>query len=295
MSDFNLKMNEYCTLIENKLSDILSRNGCLQQTLFDAMKYSVDAGGKRIRPIILLEFCRICGGDIETALPFACALEMIHTYSLIHDDLPCMDNDDMRRGKPSCHKAFGEANALLAGDALLNTAFETMLSQSNTDIDPANQLKAAHYIAKCAGADGMIGGQTIDLENEGKDISEEVLLRLYNDKTAALLKAAAVSGAIIAGASQDKIDAAECFAFNLGLAFQIVDDILDCTGEEAVLGKPIGSDEKNNKKTYVTFHGLDSSASEAKRLTNEALKALDSFEDIEFLTELSNYLCNRNK
>ena len=181
MSDMNLKIKEYCALIESELSEILSRKNCLQQAVFDAMNYSISAGGKRIRPIILLEFCKICGGNIKDALPFACALEMIHTYSLIHDDLPCMDNDDMRRGKPSCHKAFGEANALLAGDALLNMAFETMLSSNKSKINPTLKLEAAQFIATCSGADGMIGGQVIDLENEGKDISEEVLIRLYKD------------------------------------------------------------------------------------------------------------------
>ncbi len=295
MTDFKQIMHKYCVLVDEKLSYYLNRKNCLQQTVFDAMNYCVGAGGKRIRPIILLEFCKICGGNIEYALPFACALEMIHTYSLIHDDLPCMDNDDMRRGKPSCHKVYGEANALLAGDALLNTAFEIMLFSKDTKISPDSQLKAAHFIAQCAGADGMIGGQTIDLENEGKDISEDVLLRLYRDKTAALLRAAAVSGVIIAGGSQDKIDAADSFALNLGLAFQIIDDILDCTGDQTVLGKPIGSDEKNNKKTYVTFHGIDKARAEAKRLTDNAIKALDIFNNTDFLRDLSNYLCNRNK
>lgn len=295
MTDFKQKMQEYSILVDDKLSEYLNRKNCLQQTVFNAMNYSVGAGGKRIRPIILLEFCKMCGGNIENALAFACALEMIHTYSLIHDDLPCMDDDDMRRGKPSCHKVYGEANALLAGDALLNTAFEIMLCTKDINISPVSQLKAAHFIAQCAGADGMIGGQTIDLENEGKDISEEVLLRLYRDKTAALLRAAAVSGVILAGGSQNQIDAADSFALNLGLAFQIIDDILDCTGDQTILGKPIGSDEKNNKKTYVTFHGIDAAYTEAKRLTDNALKALDIFDETEFMRELSNYLCNRNK
>lgn len=295
MSDMNVKIKEYCELIEAELSKILNRKDCLQQAVFDAMNYSISAGGKRIRPIILLEFCKICGGNIKDALPFACALEMIHTYSLIHDDLPCMDNDDMRRGKPSCHKAFGEANALLAGDALLNMAFETMLLSSDNKIDPALKLKAAQFIATCSGADGMIGGQVIDLENEGKDISEEILMRLYKDKTAALLRAAAVSGTILAGADDDKIAAADNFALNLGLAFQIVDDVLDYTGDEATLGKPIGSDQKNNKMTYVTFHGIKGSIKKAKELTEKALKSLDSFEDTKFLRQLSLYLCDRNK
>ncbi len=295
MSDMNAKIKEYCAIIEAELSKILGRKNCLQQAIFDAMDYSISAGGKRIRPIILLEFCKICGGNIKAALPFACALEMIHTYSLIHDDLPCMDNDDIRRGKPSCHKAFGEANALLAGDALLNMAFETMLLSTDSKTDPALKLKAAHFIATCSGADGMIGGQVIDLENEGQDISEEILLRLYKDKTAALLRAAAVSGTILAGADEKKIAAADSFALNLGLAFQIVDDVLDYTGDEATLGKPIGSDQKNNKKTYVSFHGIEGSIKKAKELTEKALESLESFENTKFLKELSLYLCDRNK
>ena len=295
MSDMNLKIKDYCELIESELSKILSRKDNLQQVVFDAMNYSISAGGKRIRPIILLEFCKMCGGNTKDALPFACALEMIHTYSLIHDDLPCMDNDDMRRGKPSCHKAFGEANALLAGDALLNMAFETMLSSDDSKVNPALKLKAAHFIAKCSGADGMISGQVIDLENEGNDISEEVLIRLYKDKTAALLRAAAVSGAILTGADEKRIASADNYALNLGLAFQIIDDILDCIGDEATLGKPIGSDEKNNKKTFVSFHGIDGANKKAKELTDKALESLDCFENAEFIKELSLYLCDRNK
>lgn len=294
MNDFNERIKKYCDLVDAKLDEIISKKGYAQQIVFDAMKYSISAGGKRIRPILLLEFCRVCGGDVQKALPFACALEMIHTYSLIHDDLPCMDNDDFRRGKPSCHKAFGEANALLAGDALLNLAFETMLS-SEIDLSAEVKLKAASFIAKCSGVYGMIGGQVIDLQNEGKDISEELLIRLYKDKTAALLRAAAVGGAILAGADEVKINFANQFAEKVGLAFQIVDDILDFEGDEAVLGKPVGSDEKNNKKTYVAFHGIDNAKEDAKTLTTKALEALENFDDTEFLRELALFLCTRKK
>lgn len=294
MSDFNERIKKYCDLVDAKLDEIISKKGYAQQIVFDAMEYSISAGGKRIRPILLLEFCRVCGGDVQKALPFACALEMIHTYSLIHDDLPCMDNDDFRRGKPSCHKAFGEANALLAGDALLNLAFETMLS-SEIDLSAEVKLKAALFIAKCSGVYGMIGGQVIDLQNEGKDISEELLIRLYKDKTAALLRAAAVGGAILAGADEVKINLANQFAEKVGLAFQIVDDILDFEGDEAVLGKPVGSDEKNNKKTYVAFHGIDNAKEDAKTLTTKALEALENFDDTEFLRELALFLCTRKK
>ena len=256
------------------------------------MQYSVGAGGKRIRPVLLLEFNRICGGDVESAISFACAMEMIHTYSLIHDDLPCMDDDDMRRGKPSCLMAFGEANALLAGDALLNLAFETMLSAKG-DIAPELKLKAASVIGGFSGADGMIGGQVIDLQNEGKEISEELLLKLYADKTAALLRAASTAGVILAGGDEVKIKAADVFAKNIGLAFQIIDDILDCIGDEAVLGKPIGSDDKNNKTTYVSFYGIEGAKAEAARLTKEAVDVLGVFDDTTFLTQLSDYLCTR--
>ncbi len=295
MNNFNEKLNEYIKLVEEYLKKHFEREPDLQQVVFDAMKYSIDAGGKRVRPVLLLEFCRICGGDINNALAFAVALEMIHTYSLIHDDLPCMDNDDMRRGKPSCHMAFGEANALLAGDALLNSAFEVMLESNEGNLSPDLRLKSAHFIARCSGPDGMIGGQAIDLENEGKDISKEILVRLYTDKTAALLKAATVGGAIIAGADDEKLKAAEYYALNLGLAFQIIDDILDCTSTEAALGKPIGSDQKNNKKTFVDFNGIDFAKNEAKKLTENALSALEKFDDTEFLKELSNYLLSRDK
>lgn len=290
--EFKSRLNSYCKLIDNRLEELLTRKDCLQQVVFDAMKYSASAGGKRIRPVLLLEFCRISGGNIYDVIDFACSLEMIHTYSLIHDDLPCMDNDDMRRGKPSCHIAFGEANALLAGDALLNLAFETMLS-SNANVDAQKKLDAINNIAKCSGVDGMIGGQVIDLSNEGNDISKEILLKLYRDKTAMLLKAATVSGAILGGADKEKIHAAEEFAINLGIAFQIVDDILDCIGDSAILGKPTGSDEKNNKKTFVSFEGIEGAQKEAESLTDKALLALNSFDDTDFLKELSLMLCKR--
>ena len=292
MTDFESRLKDYCLLVDSELEKILGRTNCEQQVLFDAMKYSVGAGGKRIRPVLLLEFCRVCGGDIKKALPFACAIEMIHTYSLIHDDLPCMDDDDMRRGKPSCHKAFGEANALLAGDALLNLAFETMLCAEG--VNPELKIKAAQVIAKNSGADGMIGGQIIDLQNEGKDISEEILMRLYRDKTAALLRASAVSGAVIANANDDEIAAADLYANKIGIAFQIIDDILDCTADEKVLGKPVGSDQKNNKKTYVDFNGLEKAKQDAKRMTDDAVCALNIFNDNGFLVWLSQYLCDRN-
>ena len=292
MAEFETRLKEYCKAIEKELENILNRCDANKQVLFDAMRYSVGAGGKRIRPVLLLEFNRICGGKIEDALPFACAMEMIHTYSLIHDDLPCMDDDDMRRGKPSCHKAFGEANALLAGDALLNLAFETMLS-SDSGVNPELKIKAAAAIGRFSGAQGMIGGQVIDLQNEGKEISEELLLTLYRDKTGGLLRAAATAGVILAGGSEQMINAADVFAEKIGLAFQIIDDILDCIGDEKLLGKPIGSDDKNNKTTFVSFHGIEGAKQEAVKLTKDAVSVLSVFNDTTFLTQLSDYLCTR--
>ena len=237
-----------------------------------AMKYSLLSGGKRIRPILLLEFYALCGGNGDSALNFAAALEMIHTYSLIHDDLPCMDNDDMRRGRPSCHKAFGEDTALLAGDALLTLAFKTA---AETDGIPSDRvMKAIAVLAENAGISGMVGGQVEDLAFEKSGATIEQLRGMYLKKTSCLLSAGAVCGSILAGADEEELKYAAEYAEKLGLAFQIIDDILDCTSDEKTLGKPIGSDEKNGKTTYVTLLGIDGAKAEAERLSNEALAAL---------------------
>lgn len=254
--------------IEKKLESCITAENSAAQ----AMKYSLLSGGKRIRPILLLEFYALCGGKGDNALNFAAALEMIHTYSLIHDDLPCMDNDDMRRGRPSCHKAFGEDTALLAGDALLTLAFKTA---AETDGIPSDRvLKAIAVLAENAGISGMVGGQVEDLafEKSGATIGE--LRRMYLKKTSCLLSAGAVCGSILAGADEEELKYAAEYAEKLGLAFQIIDDILDCTSDEKTLGKPIGSDEKNGKTTYVTLLGIDGAKAEAERLSNEALAAL---------------------
>lgn len=254
--------------IEKKLESSITADNSAAQ----AMKYSLLSGGKRIRPILLLEFYALCGGKGDIALNFAAALEMIHTYSLIHDDLPCMDNDDMRRGRPSCHKAFGEDTALLAGDALLTLAFKTA---AETDGIPSDRvLKAIAVLAENAGISGMVGGQVEDLafEKSGATIGE--LRRMYLKKTSCLLSAGAVCGSILAGADEEELKYAAEYAEKLGLAFQIIDDILDCTSDEKTLGKPIGSDEKNGKTTYVTLLGIDGAKAEAERLSNEALTAL---------------------
>ena len=259
----------------------------------EAMRYSLEGGGKRVRPCLVLEFCRICGGDPAKAMPFAAAAEMVHTYSLIHDDLPCMDDDDLRRGKPSCHIRYGEANALLAGDGLLTLAFETLTAAPL----PGDRIaEACATLAAAAGNRGMIGGQTMDLENKGSAVSLETLRRTDELKTGALIRAACLLGCIAAGAPQRQRDAAADYANGLGMAFQIVDDILDVTGDTATLGKPAGSDETQNKSTYVTLCGLDGAKKDARRFTQTAVRVLDVFgEAADALRAFAESLCERNK
>lgn len=279
-------------LIESRLNEILSKRDCEYSHLIEAMAYSAEAGGKRIRPKLLMEFMRVAGGNPEYALNFACALEMIHTYSLIHDDLPCMDDDDMRRGKPSCHIKYGEATALLAGDALLTDAFKVALSTTNIPFDRV--CKAAKVLSECAGSDGMIGGQVIDLKYEEQKAPLEVVSELYRLKTGALLKAAATIGCILAGANDKMIDAACSFAERIGLAFQIRDDILDIISTAEELGKPIGSDAESEKSTYVSLVGLSQAQEDVISFTNDAINALDAFcEDTSELKALALKLVER--
>ena len=242
-----------------------------------------------------MEFCRLCGGNLLAALPFACAVEMVHTYSLIHDDLPCMDNDDMRRGRPSNHKVYGEDIALLAGDALLSLAFETMLSPRNAGLAGEDRAaRAAGLLAKASGATGMVGGQVIDLQQEGKPTTIEVLQQMDEKKTGALIIAAAEMGCVIAGAEENKLAAARTYTRAIGLAFQIVDDILDVTADSKQLGKPVGSDETNQKNTYVSLLGLERSRGLVKELTEQAIKVLEQFpEDTSFLSDLARSLATR--
>lgn len=293
----NLRQKEYLAMIEDRLKKYLPGEDLNQADLFNAMRYSLLAGGKRIRPILVLEFCRACGGDEKSALPFACAVEMIHTYSLIHDDLPCMDNDDMRRGRPSNHKVFGEDIALLAGDALLTMAFETMLSKEAVEAVGAQRAaQAAGILADAAGARGMVGGQVIDLMSEGRTISLETLKMMDECKTGALIVAAAKMGCVLGGADEKQLSAAESYAKAIGLAFQILDDILDVTGDTQTLGKPVGSDTENDKCTYVTLMGLDGAEKAAGELTEIAVSALDCFKhDGEFLIQLAQELAFRKK
>ena len=259
---------------ETKLSEYLADDRPLHEELTAAMRYSALSGGKRLRPYLLVTFCRLFGGDFESALPFACALEMIHTYSLIHDDLPAMDNDDLRRGKATNHKVFGEAAAILAGDALQAKAFEIMLSKETVAAVGAQRAaKAAAILAEKAGVAGMCGGQGIDLMFEGKTITPEILLEMELEKTGALLSAAAGMGAVLAGAAEDAVETAERYAENLGVAFQITDDLLDLTGREETFGKPIGSDLQNQKSTYVSLYGAAGARAQAALYTDKAKAA----------------------
>ena len=289
-------LNSYKGMVENRIEELFPEAKTGYSEVSKAARYSLLSGGKRIRPAVMMEFCKLCGGKAEDALDFAVALEMIHTYSLIHDDLPCMDNDDMRRGKPSCHKAFGEDIALLAGDTLLTEAF---FIASNANVSADKVLKAISFLSSNAGLHGMIGGQVLDLSFEKNEPDAMALSDMYMRKTSALLIAAASIGCIAAGAdSEENLKSAAKYGYNLGLAFQIIDDILDVTADEKKLGKPVGSDEKNNKTTFVSIYGLEQAFAIAAQLSNAALDALDEISDnrekTEVLYELTNDLLDRN-
>lgn len=288
-------VNEDIKLIEEALESFLPSGDCLEKNVVDAMRYSLMAGGKRVRPRLVLEFARLIGEKDEEVLPLACAVEMIHTYSLIHDDLPCMDDDDTRRGKPSNHRVFGEAVALLAGDALLTLAFKTVFSGLNSK-NACRRAKCAELLAEFAGATGMIGGQIIDLESEGKAPERERLEIMDKKKTGCLIKAACLLGCVGAGIfDEEKLNAAESYGESIGLAFQIVDDILDVTSTTQQLGKPVGSDLQQDKATYVSLLGVDECKRLADELTDKALSSLDVFDgDSTALKELALSLANRN-
>ncbi len=281
--------------VTNRIDVLLSQTGAPYDELKCAMAYSVNAGGKRIRAVLAAECARLFGASNEICIEIGCAVEMVHTYSLIHDDLPCMDDDDLRRGKPSCHKAFGEATALLAGDALLTLAFAVIARMPKTvSANPANCLRAAEFLAVCSGMDGMIGGQVMDLDNEeNAAVSPEILTQTNALKTSALLSAACQMGAAVAGASEEMIDCLGEYGYHLGLAFQIIDDILDVTSTEEELGKPIGSDIENQKTTFVTLLSLDGAKALAQTHTQKAAELLKQLPDPSFLVELTQDLLNR--
>lgn len=288
--EFSNVLNNDIRKVEHSLLSFLPDAKDGQEEVVKAMEYSLINGGKRLRPVFALEFARACGGSREDALPLACAMEYIHTYSLIHDDLPCMDNDDMRRGKPSCHKAFGEDTALLAGDALLTHAFEIV---SDSDLPSDIIASAVSLLAQNSGVLGMIGGQVIDLKYEKENPTVNQLLTVYKMKTGALISAACLMGCISAGATDEQLSAASKFAYSLGVAFQIQDDILDIIGDEEKLGKPVGSDAENDKITYATLVGVDKAKADVKRLTDAAVEQLKYFDNTEFLENLAYSLVNR--
>ena len=289
-----MTVDEYKSKIENALGKyFLMGEEFPQAKLGEAMRYSLMAGGKRIRPMLVLEFCRISGGDVEKALPVACAIEMLHTYSLIHDDLPCMDNDDLRRGRPTNHIVYGECTAVLAGDTLQAEAFGTIL---RSQLPAERRAQCAEILAGAAGIDGMCGGQYLDMSWEGRKLTEQELTEINSRKTGALLVAACQMGVAAAGGSQLMMDAAGHFGAAIGMAFQIRDDMLDVLSSDEELGKPVGSDEKENKNTYMVLMGKEGCEKTINKLTEWAKSILsEAFEDTGFLCRLADSMAIRNK
>ena len=298
-SQFMEELQQKVEHINNVLEKFLPAEEGQQRIIFEAMNYSVRAGGKRLRPILMEETYHMFGGSSAVIEPFMAAIEMIHTYSLVHDDLPAMDNDEYRRGKKTTHAVYGEAMGILAGDALLNLAYETAAKAFDMEVTDARVARAFAVLAKKAGVYGMVGGQVVDVESEKSDdcpITREKLDFIYRLKTGALIESSMMIGAILAGASSDEVSRVEQIAAKLGLAFQIQDDVLDVTSTLEVLGKPVGSDEKNNKATYVTFEGLDKAVSDVECISKEAEEQLDDLGyDDAFLKELFEYLIHREK
>ena len=298
-SQFMEELQQKVEHINDVLEKFLPAEEGQQRIIFEAMNYSVRAGGKRLRPILMEETYHMFGGSSAVIEPFMAAIEMIHTYSLVHDDLPAMDNDEYRRGKKTTHAVYGEAMGILAGDALLNLAYETAAKAFDMEVTDVRVARAFTVLAKKAGVYGMVGGQVVDVESEKSDdcpITREKLDFIYRLKTGALIESSMMIGAILAGASSDEVSRVEQIAAKLGLAFQIQDDVLDVTSTLEVLGKPVGSDEKNNKATYVTFEGLDKAVSDVERISKEAEEQLDDLGyDDAFLKELFEYLIHREK
>ena len=291
--NLTLTMKADADLVNEALKNFYLREDKELDRIISAEKYSVLAGGKRIRPIIALAFCRLFGGDPASALPYAIALEMIHTASLIHDDLPCIDNDDLRRGRPTNHKVYGESTALLAGDGLLMDAFGVVAK--NTHLSAELNLQAVIALSEATGTFGLVGGEFIDIEGESRRISLDELRKMDSLKTGALIKASAVLGAIAAGVelSDRRMEDVKLYAENIGHAFQVIDDVLDATGTAEELGKNPGQDEKENKTTYLSFYTVDEAISYAEKLTDEAISAIEKYERCEFLRDLAKYLISR--
>jgi len=288
---FALRMEEYRTMVEDLLDAQCVAADEPYARLLDAMRYSLTAGGKRLRPILTLEFCRLCGGDVHAALPVACGVELLHTYSLIHDDLPCMDDDDLRRGKPTNHVVFGECTATLAGDALQAEAFRTILS---TSLPAEVRAECARLLAEAAGENGICGGQQLDMEGEGKALTKEELMDINDRKTSAMIYAACLMGVTCGGGNERQREAAAKYAKALGLAFQIRDDMLDVISTESELGKPIGSDAREGKNTFMALYGLERCGAYVHELSEQAAAAVDgAFADSVFLQQLARSLADR--
>ena len=290
--DCKERLAEYAAWTQRGLEEYLAPQPGLLGRVMESARYSALAGGKRLRPALLMEFYRLCGGEPRQALPFACALEMIHTYSLIHDDLPCMDNDDLRRGKPSCHKAFGEATAMLAGDVLLTEAFDVI---ANVEAPAIVNVRAARALGAGAGSRGMVYGQELDLKYEALAATEEQLRLIHRNKTGALINAAVQMGAAAAQANETQCRELEGYAYGIGLVFQIVDDVLDVIGSQEQLGKPIGSDSENGKTTFVTLYDTEGAMELARRLNEQTCASLraEFGEKSAFLEQLARELLVR--
>lgn len=298
MMKFSAELKERQEYVNRVLDNYLPAVSGRQKTVLEAMHYSVTIGGKRLRPIMMAETFRTFAGtdDVSPAEPFMAAMEMLHTYSLVHDDLPEMDNDMYRRGQLTTHAKYGADMAILAGDALLNGSFETACKAFTEGVNPPHDIrvaKALKVFGEKAGIFGMIGGQVVDVEKTGEPLTEEEIAFIYELKTCALLEGSMMIGAILGGASEEELDKVEQMARAIGMAFQIQDDILDLTGDEEKLGKPVGSDEKNNKTTFVTLHGLEASAEEVKRLSAKASELAKELDCTEFMQELITYLTVR--
>jgi len=294
MTDLNTYLRDLCKAVETTLGTLVPAADRTPGILYESMRYSLFAGGKRLRPVLALATVEALGGDVDAALPVACTLEMIHTYSLIHDDLPAMDDDDLRRGKPTNHVVFGEAVAILAGDALLTQAFEVLGTLDSTGRE-ANMLRIVGELAKASGSVGMVAGQVADMENEGKQADAETMAFIHAHKTGALITAAVRIGALYAGATDAQLAALTTYAERIGLAFQIVDDILDVVGNAEKLGKAVGADAAHAKSTYVSLYGLDHSRATVRRLTDEAHHALQSVGlQAERLHQIADWLVERD-
>jgi len=288
------RLKEYSGLVNNEFNYLLTANNALEKKLIEAMKYSLEAGGKRLRPALVLEGYRLFKDDYKKALPFACAMEMVHTFSLIHDDLPAIDNDDFRRGKPTNHKAFGECTAILAGDGLLDYAYKVISDDMQNSENISNKVKALGIFSN--NIFNMIKGEFVDTDLEGKDVLLDELMYMHNNKTGALIKASLLMGATLAGATNDELKVLEEYANLIGLTFQIKDDILSETGDELRLGKPVGHDSKSGKRTFVTVLGIDEALRWLEELTEKAVNILDSISDknIAFFKELAVFIKERD-